>query len=487
MQKRFLRFFIPMLIAAVLLVPQFVAAAPVKLTWYMIYTPQQDQSLVTAEANKIIQRKLGCTVDIKVFDWGEYETKMRTIIAAREPFDLCFTANWVNNYQQNASRGAYLPLDVMLDRYAPQLKALVGEKFWDTTRINGHIYGSVNLQIECMTAVVYFQKKLVDKYKFDYKNCKKFEDLEPFLKAVKENEPGVFPTDFVNQQGGNFGKALTYHGFSELAGRNVPGAVYLSDKPATAKVINQFATPEFKNWCQLARDWYKKGYIRSDALSINNADPEIKAGKIACGLGGTYKPGGAAEASARFGLELVEIPFSKSYFSDNPTATMHAISSNSRYPELAMKLLNLINTDKKLYNLLSYGIEGKHYKKVGPNRIEPLKGSKFMHGCSWEIGCVFNGYLLPGQPDDCWEETKKMNDAALPAPVVGFNFNPKPVEAEISQCVSVVNEFLSSLELGVADPAETLPKFLDKLQKAGADKLIAEIQKQLEDWKKAKD
>ena len=44
------------------------------------------------------------------------------------------------------------------------------------------------------------------------------------------------------------------------------------------------------------------------------------------------------------------------------TATMQAINRNSKNPERAMMLLELLNTDKDLYNLLNFGIKDKHYK-----------------------------------------------------------------------------------------------------------------------------
>ena len=49
-------------------------------------------------------------------------------------------------------------------------------------------------------------------------------------------------------------------------------------------------------------------------------------------------------------------------------------------------LLNLLNTDKEIYNTLVWGVEGKHYKKVADNRIETIKDSGFQMGSPWEFG-----------------------------------------------------------------------------------------------------
>ncbi|MGQ9631007.1 MAG: ABC transporter substrate-binding protein [bacterium] len=459
---------------------------PVKLIWYYPGTyPQPDQDLVFAEANKIIKEKINATVEFRTVSWGDYTDKIGVIIASGEPYDLCFTANWMNNYHRNVAKGAFLPLDDLLDKYAPKLKASVPEKIWAATKVKGKIYGIINYQISAMTNGLWFRKDLVEKYGFDVKSVKRLEDVEPFLRTIKEKEPGMIPISNANTPGTNVGYVLVYLGFDEIGGRAIPGVVRLNDP--SMRVINQFATPEFKNWLHLMRDWYQKGYIRKDAIAIKDVNPDLSAGKIAVGWEGNHKPGGDAEAKARWGYEVISTPISDSILlTSSIIATMHAISVTSKNPERAMMLMELMNTDKELYNLITFGIEGKHYRKVGPNRIEPIKDSKYNPGTPWMHASTFNAYLLPGQPDDVWEKTKELNMSAKASPIIGFAFDPEPVQSEIAQCQSVVKEFLPQLELGVVDPDVELPKFLDKLEKAGASKIIAEMQRQIDEWKKTK-
>ena len=49
---------------------------------------------------------------------------------------------------------------------------------------------------------------------------------------------------------------------------------------------------------------------------------------------------------------------------------MQAISRTSKNPEIAMKFLEMFNTDKYLNNLINFGIEGTHYVKVADNVIK---------------------------------------------------------------------------------------------------------------------
>jgi putative aldouronate transport system substrate-binding protein len=107
---------------------------------------------------------------------------------------------------------------------------------------------------------------------------------------------------------------------------------------------------------------------------------------------------------ANYGHKRIHIPLSKPYItSDSPTATMNAISASSKNPEKAIKLLEVLNIDKEIFNLLCFGIEGEHYKKAGDNRIEKIN-DKYKFTTAWMFGNQFNAYLTPEQTDDVWEK-----------------------------------------------------------------------------------
>ena len=168
----------------------------VKLTWYFPGNfPQPEQDQVFAEVNKVIKAKINATVDFKPFAFGDYDQKMKVVIASGEPYDLAFTSNWINNYAQNVAKGAFLPLDDLLAKYAPQSFASVPKTFWDATKVKGKIYGFVNQQISARTPAVGMPKALADKYKFDINslagkiNGITLNLLEPFIQAVKKDHP----------------------------------------------------------------------------------------------------------------------------------------------------------------------------------------------------------------------------------------------------------------------------------------------------------
>jgi putative aldouronate transport system substrate-binding protein len=102
------------------------------------------------------------------------------------------------------------------------------------------------------------------------------------------------------------------------------------------------------------------------------------------------------------------------------------------------------------------------------------------------IGNNFLTYPWEGNSPDYWDIMKEHNDSATLSPAFGFTFNPDTVKTEIAAATNVLNEFKRGIESGTLDPEKSLPTFNKKLKDAGLDKIIAEKQKQYDEWKKNK-
>ena len=462
--------------------------APVKLTWYVIGSwPQPGQDEVFAAANKIIEAKINATVDFKTVAFGDYDQKMQIVISSGEDYDICFTSNWANNYVQNVSKGAFLPLDDLLAKYAPNLYKNVPKVMWEATKIKGKIYGVINQQISARIPELAGPKDLMTKYKFNINNFSgkinayTLSKLEPYIKAVTKAEPQRY-FQFTIDNGGEF------FGLDEINGWNVPGAISMSDK--SLKVVNQFETPQVMAYAKLMREWNKKGYLNSKVLISSTPDPwaEIKAGKGSLNIGGAYKPGGVVQDEAQAGMPYASVATGTPYLTTGGIiATMHAINRNTKNPERATMLLELVNTDKELYNTLVYGIKGKNYT-LGSDGYATRLGdpaTQFNANTDWMWATNFLAYLQKGQPKTVWEDTKKMNATAKASPALGFNFDGEPVKAEVGKCVALCGEYKKAISLGVLDE-KGYNGFLTKLRAAGSKKIMAELQKQLNAWKAGK-
>lgn len=464
------------------------AALPeVKLTWYVGGTfPQPEQDAVFAEVNKVIKSKINATVDFKTFSFGEFDQKMQVVIASGEPYDLTFTSNWMNNYSQNVAKGAFLPLDDLLVKYAPKSYASVPKTFWEATKVKGKIYGFVNQQISARTPAVEFPKEFVDKYSIDTKalsgklTVDNLTALEPILEKIKKDYPDKAFITGLNMYQDAFD-------FETIVGINVPGAVAYSDD--SLKVINQYESPSVKKFAAIMRDWNAKGYLNSKERISKKSDEwaEAKAGKWSIDIGGAYKPGGDVLASNLGGTPYAGIPAGTPHLTTGGiVATMHAINRNSKNPERAMMLLELLNTDKDLYNLLNFGIKDKHYKIDADGYMVPGDNQKgYNPQVPWMFATNYLANVEKGMPKTVWEDTKKINDSAIPSKLLGFTFNAEPVKGEIGKVSAVYDEYYRSIDLGVTTE-DKYNEFVAKLKTAGSDKILAEMQKQIDAWKASK-
>ncbi len=454
---------------------------PVELVWATRCSPQDETALVEEELNKRLLPEINATVKLDFIDPGTYAEKIRIKLASNETLDVVFTSSSLADYYGDVAKGAFTELDGLLTEYAPKSYAQIPEAFWDATRVDGKIYGFINYQIAAKDTVFTAQEDYVNKYNFDMSTVKKPQDVEPFLAAVKAGEDAsVIPTEGWKQ--GMWEDVMRYYGFEQIGPAFTPGVIRISD--TETKVINQYETDEFKEHILMMRDWYKKGYVIKDSATFTARVQQRGTGKLVS-LFRSSKPGGNAEWEAQYGHKIVNQEIAKPIVSTSSvTATMNAIPKSSSDPVRAMKLLELVNSDVEINNMINFGIEDKHYKKVAEKRIEILEDSKYKPNRSWTFGNVFITYLQPGQEDGVWEETIKMNEESIVSPLIGFNFNSEAVNSELTQCLSVFDEYGPGLLTGSVDPEKYLPEFLDKLKTAGFEKILQEEQAQIDAWKK---
>lgn len=443
---------------------------PVELVWYTIGGPQKDTEKVQEEINKYLKEKINATIKIKQVDWGDYNQKMQVVINSGEEYDIAFTCSWANDYLTNARKGAFVALDELLDKYGKETKAAIDPNFWEGAKIDGKVY-AIPANKELGVAPLWvFTKEYVDKYNIDISKIKTLEDLEPYLKVIKEKEPGVTPFYIVKDYS------------AQLPFDKIVDPVAISLKNNDLKVVNIFETEEMKQALNTMHRFYKAGYINKDAATAKD-DKAVKR-LVTKGDGQPYAD---ILWSKDLGYQVVSTPIVPPYITNgSTTGSMQAISVTSKHPEKSMQFLNLLNTDKYLRNLINYGIEGTHYQKVNDEQIKILPDQKNYQMPYFSLGNLFITYTLENEPKTKWEEFKKFNADSSKSPALGFKFDPTPVNTEVAGLRNVLDEFGASLYSGTVDPNEYLPKINAKLKSIGIDKVIAEMQKQIDAWKAKK-
>lgn len=106
---------------------------PYEVTLFYPGTPQKDVALVEAEINKKMEPKIGATLKINAIDWGQWDNKLNLMISSGEKSDIIFTAAW-QNYTVNVAKGAFLPLNDLLDAHGQDIKKTWTLPFWKVPR-----------------------------------------------------------------------------------------------------------------------------------------------------------------------------------------------------------------------------------------------------------------------------------------------------------------------------------------------------------------
>jgi putative aldouronate transport system substrate-binding protein len=447
---------------------------PVDLIWYVIGNgPAKDQAIIDAAASKYVQGKgLNANVHITCFDWGSYGQKLTNIIASGEPFDICFTAVWVNSYNQNVARGAFLPLNDLLPKYAPKTQAQLGADFLAGSAVDGVNYAIPANKEKAHNWGFILRSDLVKKHAMDVSRIKTLEDLEPFLQTIKDKEPGMYPLEACVGESPRF-----LLDWDKLISDDVPVSLYPDNR--SGKVVFEFEAPETLALFKTMHKFYTKGFIRKDAATTTDFNADEKAGLIFAATK-SLKPGKDAEMANSTGKPWMQVDITPPYISNRETTgSLQAISRTSRNPEMALAFLELFNTDATLNNLINFGLEGQHYTKVEKSIIKagPRQGD-YNPGTGWMFGNQFINYLMSNEDPRKWEKFIAYNKSAKPEKSLGFVFNGEPVNTETAAVRAVWTEFTPTLETGTVDPETLLPQVIAKYKAAGIEKIMAEAQKQ---------
>jgi putative aldouronate transport system substrate-binding protein len=481
-------------------------AEPVTLKWVFLSPGEQkDAQEVWDKFNEELQKYMpGTTVKFEGITSADYAEKWKLISASQENLDIVWHG-WMVPYVTEVRKGSYMELDKLIEDYAPSLLNEIPENILGKSRVDGKLYS-----IPCMQQMVSYVSTLQFPIKIyeEYKDQINVEELAELFSSHQKMDQELW--DEIEKyiamikDGGDLPKGA--FGFADHVEKGyewILNPYKIDNYSDDYAPINLYRTPEYEIFVKEYSDWYQKGYIRKDILTADNASQEIYevrgAGNYLVGQGYYPTESEIATSEAAGKTAYVKIPFDNShYIPYAASATNMAISSNSKNPERAIQLIELLNTEKgkDLYNLMVYGIEGKHYNKINDKEIQPIGYTSQPTADSpyglynWAIGNIFNGYELymDNKPLTLQSDfIKKVNADAAPSKLKGFTLDTDPIKTELAQVNAVIGEYKTTLNSGAAPNAEELYKeFVDKLVKAGDDVITDEIKRQIDEWRASK-
>lgn len=459
---------------------------PYEIVWYFGGNgTEPNERLVEDEIGKYLKDKINTTVDIITFPLGEYANKMQTIITSGEKVDLAFSCSWCFTHTDVARSGMLVEItDEMLDKYAPHAKEVLAEKWLPGAKVDGVLYHlPCNKEVGVQGGVL-LNKALVDKYNFDISTLKTYEDLTPMLQVIKDNEPDIYPIGTC--EGDNVGQLIACMA-------NNAGELTIGFPMNGTEWVANYDIPEIVDLWKVAKKFTDLGFVRKDAITVGDINPDLKAGKVFA-THVQLKPGKDAEmtVSTTPGIEWVQVGLTDCVIRD-VTGSMMAIPKTCPDPSRALMFYDYFYHDKNLLTLVNYGIEGIHYVKIDENTIDfaPQTEGGTKSGWRppfsiWMVGDQFKNYLLKSEDPEKYSKLIKFNAECKPfGDTLGFSFDPEPVRNTWDKFKASGQEEYKLLNIGQAgDVDAAIAKQRKTWEDAGIKEILKEYNRQYEEFVK---
>lgn len=447
---------------------------------------QENSKEVWSAFNDKLHEKLpNVSVDFEVIPLSEYKQKVMLMMAAREKIDIL--NNYGLDFATEISNGSFAEMNDLLDKYGNDVKEALPEWIWNYETVNGKVYGVPTYQMMGQTRCICFIKEYADKY-LDVDALRKAIDASPTFSQEVYDILGKYCED-LKANGINFSTTDTLNpkGFDTVTNQY---SVVMGDESCTVvnRYIDETAKIKYKN----AADWYKKGYIREDVLSAEdiNSDKGKKDGFAFWDE--IYSPYAQEELSAKYENDILVVPYDvEPPIGGTALAGGTSISAISQYPEQAMQVINLIQSDKELYNLLVYGREGIEYEKDGEDRIiTPYDGSQAGENDAyglfkWIVGNTQCAYSNQSEPEDykSWA-FDEVNTSTNRSKLIGFLPDTSSFADMLTQADAIKSQYSNILWNGVKgdDWEAYYNEYVEKMKLAGDDDIKEQLQNQINDF-----
>lgn len=442
---------------------------PTLVWWTVGGTPADDFEQAVAKISDYSEEKIGVRLDVKIAGWGDYDTKMNTIVNAGEYFDIMFTNN--TNYSKFVNLGAFENISDMVQNVTPELYSFIPEKLWSGVQIHGNVYAVPTYKDSSLTQFYYLDDQYVQKYNIDMGTLKDLPSLDPIVRTIKEGEGKSFYPLMLNQ--GSLWNGF-FNEYDGLASGIQPLGVKIDDPER--KVVCTLEQEEIVKNLELLHSWYMDGIINPDA-NVLTEGPKGNAFGNAQGW-----PSAVVQWQTLEGVEKYDAVkvFGPLYTTETIQGSMNAISVNSKYKEEALKVLELINTDQKFRDLCAFGVEGDRFAYLEDGSVTRLRDD-----WTWPAytqGTFFVMSNQEGSDPNQWDEVKKQNEEAAASTCLGFALDVTNIQNEVSNVNTTWDKYKYDMLTGASDPATAVPKCIEELKAAGLDTIIAEAQKQIDEF-----
>lgn len=471
-----------------------------------IVTFGQEFSGITAveEAiNAISVPEIGVSVTlVPIAGWDLATTSSLEITSGNKLDLMCVLAmgSGLDNIGNYAGKNMLTPLDELYDTYGQDIDSCIGE-LKQLGYYGGTLYGVPVNYLAGVGGGYVVRTDLMNELGFNFEEGKLYtlEDLEPMFAAYKEKYGNGHYVIAAYDQADPMQAIVTV----DMIGDGSTGAM-MNAGIDNMEIVNVFETDAYADYTNTARAWYQAGYFNPDVATITDSWTQLIATGTYLGAFTTFNGSDGLDGKPSWenssGYELTAIKIAEDAATTQIASyAIWTIPVTCENPEKTMQFLNLLYQDRELGDdidsLLAAGIEGETYQileSVGGSKaiIAYADGVDYMSSPFEQTVPIYgNQFTVPKMAPltaDIYDKfisyNKDLADAGRYSQAFGYVFDATSVSAEKAAVQNVITQYRPLLAFGVVDPAEVLPEFQQALKDAGIDTVIAENQRQLDEW-----
>lgn len=452
----------------------------VEIVMYYLGTEPAGQQVIWDKLNEMLLEKLNCTLKVNFISFADYPNKYPLLFSSGEVFDMAYAAAWLN-YPSLAQRGAFMAVDELWPTYAPNNYAQNPDAAKKQAQIDGVTYCVPCLNRTYSAYGPVYRMDLVKDLGFD-KELVDFETVEEYCDLIKANYPEMFPIS-IYSMGSEIDDCFMYYNKMYPLTGSQNSFLWIDpfqEKPTVTTYYDYAKTPEF---LEMMSRWNEKGFYPKSALSDTDS-AKFKNGVAAmlfhnsdAYVDGVIRDPDRDIHFCSYANDVSNMPF---------TQDAMVISNTSKNPERAMALWDFITTDYDAFMLFFYGIEGVSYTLNEKDEITMIDTDNYNMSTMW--AARNSNYLKNkvGTPAE-FADMKAEWDAYIESTSASqkyraFVMDTSSIETEWTSCINVHQQYWWPLELGYTDAETGLAEYQKMMEAAGIDTVIAEIQRQLDEY-----
>ena len=446
---------------------------------------------VEAAINELTVPAINCTVKFREIPIADHATQLGLLGTDSDKMDIVFVG-YTTSMQTLVSNGLLVDIGDLLNQYGQDMLDKAGI-LMEACKINGGTYCVPgNYYPGTITSLAYDKEKVEE---FNIQIPENPEDsydwLRKYYQAIKDSDFDGYAIT----AGDGVTLSVTGHNIEKFGSSMGAEGIYgvLLDMEKDTEIVNIFGTDEYLEEVKFRRECWEKGYMVPDSLTTGtNLIGAMMARQI---IGGPYPVNSTFVYNNKnlVGYEPGCIPMAEAVFTGSSIPEYGlGVTITSERPDKAVQLLNMIMTNADLANLMNYGIEGKHYEKVSDRIIKNPEGVDFSNA-EWGMQICSYGdsaqiYHKVPFTEEWYDEVADYSiEKSVPSKAFGYVFNTDSVRTQVAAVTSVVAEFNPSLMCGLVEDVESrVAEFNAALETAGINDIIAENQRQFDEWLAAK-